>query len=265
MLDLPSSILDHPAAPSPSGALLCGSSSGADPGPDDYQQSPVEVIRSTRQLVHLLHQGASAKQPVRLSSPHLGIGGATRLQAVDPDRHEVYVRPLTDADAHARLLKDSRCNLLLRQGESTILFSMTLLGMSLRNGQPCYLARLPEWAITSQLRRWRRTHLLPCSEVTLEHRFPDDDCIEARVTDIGEGGIGIALPHLRMRGFRSGERWKPGSLSVRNREIGRFALEVRYLRSEVDKLRIGLAIRDATETQMQKLCRFLLRLKSPAH
>jgi hypothetical protein len=76
--------------------------------------------------------------------------------------------------------------------------------------------------------------------------------------------MSIVLPHLPLRGIRTGERWSQGSLACGTVEVGRFALEVRHLRNEVGNQRIGLALRDASEGQMQKLRRVLLRLQSPA-
>lgn len=236
-----------------------------DSGIDDYQQSPFEIINSSRQIIHTLHQAICARQPVLLSSPHLGNGMPSRLLGINQPGNEFFIRQLIDDKAHASLQRGGRFNVLLRQKEATILLSLPHLRSCRFDGHDGYAAPLPTWAVSSQMRSWRRIHLHPSMFVTLRHTFPDKDFIEARLTDISEGGVGIALPHHPLRGIKIGERWCNASLTLKNMEVGRLAMEVQNARSEVGNQRIGLAICDASEGQMQRLRRLLLRLQSPAH
>lgn len=231
-------------------------------GLDDFDGVPFEIVRNSRQLVHILRQAIEARLPVTLSSPHLGGGMPTRLLCVDTTGSILYIRRLFNDALHATLVRDRRFNLLVRQEESMVLLSLTLDRVDLWNRQDCYLAALPSWALSSQMRAWRRVHLPAAASLSLHQHFPDKDSLDARVVDISEGGLGLAVPHLPLRGIRPRERWTQARLALGKSEIGPLALEVRHVRSGDGHQRIGLAIHQATEGQCQHLRRLLLRLQS---
>lgn len=230
----------------------------------DYEGSPFEVI-SPRQIGHIIHQAIAARLPVTLSNPHLGDGMTSRLLGIDQPGGEFFIRQAINDSDHASLLRHDRLNMLLRQTEATVLLSLAQLRRSRFNGHDCYAAPLPTWAVSSQMRSWQRIHLPPATSMALRHTFQDKDYIDARITDISEGGMSIVLPHLPLRGFRFGEQWRNANLSFRDMEIARVVVEIRHVRCGLGSQQIGLAIRDASEVQMQKLRRLLLRLQSLNH
>jgi c-di-GMP-binding flagellar brake protein YcgR len=234
----------------------------ADVDRDDFESFPFEIIHKPRLVIHLLHQAVTARLPVMLSSPHLGSGMPTRLLEVAPDSGELFIRCLSDEGAHAAVLSDGHFNLLIRQSESPLLMSMPLSRIDNFNRQACYVTPLPAWAVSSQMRSWRRVRLPAGSVLTLHHTFADQDSIEAPVTDLSEGGLCLASPHHPLRGIRPYERWPDARLAFKNTEIGPLALKVVHIRHEVSGQRIGLAIEEVSAGQSQALRRLLLRLQS---
>lgn len=249
-------------APAPSSRTADG---GMQDGIDDFAGYPLEVIRSPRQLTHILRQAVQSRQPVTLNSSHLGSGGQSRLLEVAPDGRELIIRRLADEQRHASLLADGHFNLLLHHDDSPLLLSLTLSRLMTRNQHDCYVAPLPDAAVSAQMRYFRRVHLTAASPFSLRQVFPDHDRIEARIDDISEGGIGLALPHLPMRGIRRSELWRGAMIIGGHAAIGPLDLKVSYLRSELGGQRIGLAITQATEGQRQALRRLLLRLQTRPH
>ena len=234
---------------------------GRDDGYADCADSPNEVIRGRRQVAHILRQAAQAGWPITLSTPALDVGAGSRVLAITPDGDEIFLRPAADAGAQAALLGDVRLNLTLRRLETSLLLSMTGVRAATYKGQACIAAPLPEWALSSQMRVWQRIKPPSGDDYTLSHVFRDADNITARVSDLSEGGFGIIVPHLPLRGIRIGDVWENARLVSPRATISPVRLKVCHYRCSSGGQHLGLTLGDTSEGQVHKLQRLLLRLQ----
>lgn len=231
---------------------------------EDFAPGPMTVIDKP-QLQQILQQAVTQRLPVKLNSPHLGAWTASRLCDVDTTGHLLCISQLIGMPLHEGPTIGERFNLMLQHDDASILVSMSLEKLEQRDRQTCYVASLPIWAVSSQMRAWRRTRLTATQPLTLIRSDNNGKVLTARVTDISEGGLCLLLPQSTPRLIQPHEQWPQVMLSNGNTSIGPLALSVQNIRDQGLHQRIGLAITSSSEAQMQRLRQLLMLLQSRGH
>ena len=226
----------------------------------DFSSSPFEVIENRRQIVHILHGVAESRNPVALASHHLAHNARTRLLGIDREAGKLMIGQLPDKIDHATLIQDGQINFFVRHQDSPAMCTLGISGLGKHHGIPCYITPLPEWELFSQMRDSLRIPIKEAINFVLHHTFQDKDQIEAQVTDISEGGIGLLIPHLPMHGVLINDRWRRSTLHSNRDAIGPLELVVRHIGlTAAGQQRIGVAIDLDTESTRRRLRQLIMR------
>lgn len=224
---------------------------------------PVDFVDQPRQVLHLLRSAAEARRPVQVNSPHLARSTGSRLMGVDPECDRMMLAMFPADEFNRILVAEQQVNLVIDHLGAAELCTVTILGTSRFHQRPCFVTSLPTWILVGQLRAHLRVPLRPSFPATLRVDFANRDCLEARVIDMSEGGLGLLVPHQPLRGTRLQELWRDCRLTPDKGSLAPLDLRVRHVAGAADGQRIGVAIERTSGAALQRLRRLVLKLQSP--
>lgn len=226
----------------------------------DFIDSPYQVIRDRRQIAGVLQRVLDSLRSLRMTARRGARTEDTRLLRIDTARDCILLRELFNDASHSQLLLDGHANITARHNEIPILFTVKVSGSGSFDGIPCYMAPLPDWILSAQMRDSFRIHLPAALGARLCFRVAGVGPIEASVLDISESGLSALVPAGLTRAVSANERFGDASLRTHDGIISPLGITLRYVGSALGgPQRMGVSLDVPTESQRQNLRRLILR------
>jgi c-di-GMP-binding flagellar brake protein YcgR len=164
-------------------------------------------IRSRDEIVRILRHMAKSRETLTVSFDAGKESMPSLLLGVDAPQDRVIFDNGPEEEVNRRLLQSAGATLLGRHNLVQVRFEVGKVERISVNGGPAFAARLPEWIVRMQRRKFYR--LIAPADRPLSCRFtlPDGTPISTVVLDISLGGIGILQPPSVPP-----ERWEPTTI-----------------------------------------------------
>ena len=225
----------------------------------EFIDGPYQVIREKHQILNMLRQVLNTRRPIGLSGRRVRTAD-TRLLSIDAASGRILLRQMTNDANHSQLLLDGHVNITARLCNVPLLFTLDLIGSKSYDGIPCYMAAIPDWMLSAQMREAYRVCLPQSLDASLSFHVPHVGLVEARVLDISESGIGALLPAGLTRAVTANETSFEANLYTRDGPLPHLGINLRYVGSSVGgPQRIGAAVDLSTESLRQNLRRLIMR------
>jgi c-di-GMP-binding flagellar brake protein YcgR len=181
-----------------------------------------------------------------------------RLKRVDCEACVLLITQLWNDAEHAALMTDRHVNLSARHFGLPVFFTVDVLDTSEIGGSPCYRIPFPAWILAMEMRDSLRVRLPDDLRACLQCSLPPDLHIEARVIDVSEGGICVAVPTPLAERIGAMTSSLPAQFRAGQEAIGMLRLHPRRTERQGDITLIGATIELDSELGRRNLRRLIM-------